>query len=144
MKAHDIRAVLAQLPGGAAAFTKLASFDGGGVFLGRSSGQTPWECHPSGDELVHILDGELEITVRDGTNPVQATLVTGSVFVVPRGRWHRQNTRTSVTLLSVTPLPTKTSVEDPSGTDAKRGRDQRRSVSRALSKKTHRRRPSHR
>jgi uncharacterized cupin superfamily protein len=128
MNAHDIRAVLAQLPEGATAFTKLTAFNGGGVFLGRFSGQSPWECHPSGDELVHILDGEVEITVRDSTNPVQATLTTGSVFVVPRGRWHRQNAPTTVTLLSVTPLPTRTSIEDPPGRQKRR--DERRRVSR--------------
>ncbi len=142
MKAHDIQAALARLNAtsntiakrGGAAFTKLASFNGGGIFLGRFSGETPWERHPNGDELLHILDGEVEVTIRDGTSLVQVTLPTGSVFIVPRGRWHRQITRTTVTLLSATPTPTQMSTDDAPATDGKHGRAQRRPLSRGRSK----------
>jgi hypothetical protein len=38
----------------------------------------------------------------------------GSIFVVPRGVWHRQLSRPSVLLLTVTPKPTEVSfAEDP-------------------------------
>src|SRR5262245_33285357 len=74
-------------------FVKLASFEHGGVFVGRFKGQTPWERHRRGDELVQVLAGEVRLTLLEASGPVQITLPAGSVFVVPRGLWHRQRTR---------------------------------------------------
>jgi mannose-6-phosphate isomerase-like protein (cupin superfamily) len=111
MKAHDIRAVLNAAPKltltanttaeeAAVAFPQLASFDKGWVTVGRFSGQTPWECHPESDELLHVLDGELEVTLLTEEESVQVTVAAGSVFVVPRGLWHRQLARSTVTLFA--------------------------------------------
>ena len=74
MEAHDIRIGLSGLrelklsrattaAEAAAAFSKLAPYNGGGVFVGRFSGRSPWERHPTGDELLHVLEGEVEVTV---------------------------------------------------------------------------------
>jgi lactoylglutathione lyase len=102
------------------AFRKLAAFNGGGVFVGRFSGRSPWERHPTGDELLHVLDGAVEVTLLAGDGPTRVTVAAGSVFVVPRGVWHRQLPRPVVTLLNATPQPTDVSfAEDPS-TDATR------------------------
>jgi quercetin dioxygenase-like cupin family protein len=70
----------------------------------RFSGETPWERHPAGDELLHVLAGEVDVTVLTDTGPVDATVTAGSIFVVPRGLWHRQRPRPSVTLLFATPV----------------------------------------
>src|SRR5262245_28986738 len=95
-------------------FAKLAAFNGGGVFVGRFTGRTPWERHRRGDELVHVLDGEVDLTVMTPRRPVHVTLSTGGLVVVPRGLWHRQHARTTVTLLTATPTPTDHSfAEDP-------------------------------
>jgi mannose-6-phosphate isomerase-like protein (cupin superfamily) len=128
MEPHDLKALLHQLsqvkmasPAGASTgtpafastpFTKLASFNHGGVFLGRFIGQTPWERHRQGDELVQVLDGEVDLTVMTARRPVHVTLRTGGIFVVPSGLWHRQHARTEVTLLSATPTPTDMSFAD--------------------------------
>lgn len=123
--AHDIRSILNNLPmltitantteeEAGAAFPQLASVDEGGVFVGQFSGQSPWERHPSGDKLLHILDGEMEITVLTTDGPVGVTVRAGSIFVVPRGLWHRQLASKKVTELSVTPKPSEVSfAEDP-------------------------------
>jgi hypothetical protein len=37
-----------------AAFAVLAPFRDGGIFAGSFSGESPWERHPNGDELVQI------------------------------------------------------------------------------------------
>jgi quercetin dioxygenase-like cupin family protein len=92
-------------------FTKLAPFNHGGVFVGRFTGRTPWERHRGGDELVHVLAGEVDLTVLKPSGPVHVTLTAGSVFVVPRGRWHRQRTRGDVALLTATPTPTDISFD---------------------------------
>jgi hypothetical protein len=55
------RAAFASTP-----FTRLAPFNHGGVFAGCFTGQTRWERHPHGDEMVHVLDGEVDLTVMAG------------------------------------------------------------------------------
>ena len=40
-----------------ASFDRLARFRDSGVFSAKFAGQTPWERHPGGDELVHIVEG---------------------------------------------------------------------------------------
>src|SRR5262245_14487773 len=87
-------------------FIKLAPFDRGGLFVGRFRGQTPWERHRRGDELVHVLQGEVDLTVLKASGPAHVTLTAGSLFVLPRGHWHRQRTRGDVALLTATPTPT--------------------------------------
>jgi quercetin dioxygenase-like cupin family protein len=125
MKAHDIRAALSDAPEltitssttgeeAEAAFPQLASFNEGGVFVGRYSGRPPWERHPQADELLHVLDGEVDVTVLTDDGPVHVTVRAGSIFVVPRGLWHRPVARAAATLLSATPKPTEVSfAEDP-------------------------------
>ena len=121
MKAHDLRALRQTLARRAmkgtptfagTPFARLAPFNHGGVFVGRFRGQTPWERHPHGDELVHVLDGEVELTLLRPRGPRTVTLRAGGVFVVPRGRWHRQRARSAVTLLTATPTPTDHSFAD--------------------------------
>jgi hypothetical protein len=75
IKAVDIKAELAGLPvlrersantsadEVQAAFAVLAPFRDGSIFAGRFSGETPWERHQKGDELVQVLDGAATLTI---------------------------------------------------------------------------------
>jgi uncharacterized cupin superfamily protein len=123
LKAHDIRDALRSAPvlrigAGSgreeadAAFPRLDDFNDGGVFVGRFSGLSPWERHQGADELVYVVDGEVEITVLTDEGQRVAVATAGSVFVVPKGLWHRQLPRPIVTLLSATPQPTDVSFDD--------------------------------
>ena len=69
--------------------------------VGCFKGRPPWECHTEGDELLHVLAGEVELTLAGEAAPT--VLGPGSVVVVPQGRWHRNHARQSVTLFYVTP-----------------------------------------
>jgi quercetin dioxygenase-like cupin family protein len=69
----------------------------------RYSGLTPWERHPDGDELLHVIEGAVDVTVLTDEGPRQVGLDAGSVFVCPKGLWHRQLPRPSVTMLYGTP-----------------------------------------
>ena len=111
MKAHDLRQALAAVASGtvttveedAAAFPRLASFNDGAIYVGRFSGQTPWERHPDADELLYVLDGAVDITLLAPDGAAQVSVAAGSAFVVPRGLWHRQLARKGVTLLAAVP-----------------------------------------
>ena len=64
-----------------------------------------WEMHPVGDELLHVLAGEVEIEILAGTRVVRRSLTAGRFAIVPRGTWHRPIVRSpeGVTMLHVTP-----------------------------------------
>ena len=67
-------------------------------------GQPPWERHSAGDELLHILSGEVELTVlgEDGAATTRL-LKAGDLRVVPQGCWHRNNAASGVTVMFLTP-----------------------------------------
>jgi uncharacterized cupin superfamily protein len=125
MTARNVRAALSGIPvlaisemttgeEAAAAFPQLGSLNGCGLYAGRFSGLSPWERHTSADELLHVLEGELEITTLTDQGPIRNTLRAGTVFVCPRGLWHRQYSARGVLEFSATPQPTDVSfAEDP-------------------------------
>ena len=88
-------------------FRDLCEFGdgGGGVFWSSEGGPSPWEMHPDCDELLHVIDGEIEVEVlpSDGGEIVGATIKAGCYIVVPRGCWHRQYLRTKSTEFYLTP-----------------------------------------
>jgi quercetin dioxygenase-like cupin family protein len=117
LAAHDVRAALHDLPEllitrattGAeadAAVRTLTTLGPATVGVMRYSGLTPWERHPDGDELLHVLDGEVDVTVLADEGARHVIVPAGSIFVCPRGLWHRQLPRPSVTMLYGTPSRT--------------------------------------
>lgn len=109
MDVHDLHALLKDLPTlditastteqeAMAAHRMLGRCGQHTLGLVRFSGQTPWERHPE-DELLHVLEGEVDVTLLTDDGPAHVTLRAGSLFVVPHGHWHRQLPRPVVTLL---------------------------------------------
>ncbi len=96
----------------AAAFARLASLGDGGVFAGSYDGDSPWERHTGGDELVHVLKGQTDLTILTDDGARVLDLRGGMLTVVPRGLWHRFHAPGGVTVLSVTPQPTDHSTAD--------------------------------
>jgi mannose-6-phosphate isomerase-like protein (cupin superfamily) len=97
-----------------AAFATLAAFRDGSIFAGRFSGNTAWERHLKGDELVHVLEGTATLTIMAERGPQSFRLSAGMLIVVPEGRWHRFEAADGVTVLSATPQPTDhTDAADP-------------------------------
>ena len=96
------------------AFAVLAPFRDGSIFAGSFSGESPWERHRKGDELVHILDGAATLTIMTDTGPQSFTMTAGMLIVVPQGHWHRFHAPDGVTVLTATPQPTDhTAAADP-------------------------------
>lgn len=97
-----------------AAFPCLAPFNQGGIFAGRFSGETPWECHPTGDELLYVIDGAVEVTILGEAGTEVSTARAGQVVIVPKGLWHKQRPLPEVALLTMTPQPSAhSSAADP-------------------------------
>ncbi len=96
------------------AFAVLAPFRDGSIFAGSFSGESPWERHQKGDELVQILEGATTLTIMTEHGPQSFKLAAGMIIVVPQGHWHRFHSAERVTVLSATPQPTEhTRAEDP-------------------------------
>lgn len=115
LRGHDLGTALEHLPElritphttaaeAGAAPRQLATLGRCTLGVMRYSGLTPWERHPDGDELLHVLEGEVEVTVLGEDGPAQVTVPAGSIFVCPRGLWHRQLPRPAVTMLYGTPV----------------------------------------
>jgi len=95
-----------------AAFATLAETRNGGVFAGSFEGESPWERHVNGDELVHVLDGETRLTILTGDDRTVLEMKAGMVTVVPQGCWHKFLAPAGVTVLTMTPQPTEHSTAD--------------------------------
>ena len=105
-----------------AAFATLAETRNGGVFAGSFEGESPWERHVNGDELVHVLDGETRLTILTGNDRTVLQMKAGMVTVVPQGCWHKFHAPAGVTVLTMTPKPTEHSTaDDPTQTNAEAG-----------------------
>jgi quercetin dioxygenase-like cupin family protein len=78
---------------GHVAFWNVGSQGPNRLWLGRFDaesvgGQSPWERHPDGEELLHVLKGAVRVTLLAESGPARVRLDTGSVLVIPRGVWH--------------------------------------------------------
>ena len=126
IKAVDIEAALAGLPvldgrtrdtseeEAAAAFATLAPFGDGAIYAGSFSGESPWERHTKGDELVQILAGATTLTILTEDDQTVLDMTAGMLTVVPQGCWHRFSAPGGVTVLTATPQPTDhSSAPDP-------------------------------
>lgn len=58
--------------------------------------------HPYNDELLFVLGGELEVTLLTETAITTSKVGPGTLFVVPKGTWHRQTAREPVSSWGVT------------------------------------------
>lgn len=95
-------------------FARLAEYGDGAIFVGRFAGQSTWERHPQGDEILQVIEGDVDVTILGDTAETM-NLRAGMLAVVPGSKWHRLYSANGVTLMTVTPLPTECSVEDPRG-----------------------------
>jgi mannose-6-phosphate isomerase-like protein (cupin superfamily) len=106
MNAHDVAGIRERF---AVLTTRanesLGSFDESSVGIGRYvAGSSPWERHDNGDELLFVTDGEVRIEVLDPAGGASAELLPeGTLFVVPRGRWHQLTASAPVNILYVSP-----------------------------------------
>ena len=66
------------------------------------------ERHPTGDELVFVLEGDVELLLDCGDGERAQRLARGGAGIVPAGSWHRLAVDARATLLFVTPVPALT------------------------------------
>ena len=126
-KAVDVKAAIGPLPllkgrtrqtseeETAPAFATLSGFGDGGVYAGSFQGESPWERHPNGDELVQVLEGATSLFILTDEGLQRLEMTAGMLTVVPQGCWHRFEAPQGVTVMTATPLPTELRADDPPG-----------------------------
>ena len=91
----------------------VARYNDNEVCLVRVEGEFVWHSHEDTDDLFLVLDGELDIELRDRT----VTLGPGELFVVPKGVEHRPVARRGeVKLLLMEPAGTPNTGDEATAT----------------------------
>ncbi len=63
-----------------------------------------WECHPHGDELVYLLEGDTDFVLRvNGADVTVRVREPGSYVLVPRNTWHTARPHAPTRMLFITP-----------------------------------------
>ncbi len=98
------------------AFARLAPYRDGAIFAAKFSGNSPWERHPNGDEIVQIVDGATVLHIMAEDGPQSVAPPAGMGAIVPQNPWHRFEAPDGVSLMTATPQPTEhltIAVDDP-------------------------------
>ena len=98
------------------AFAALSGYRDGAVFIGHYAGNSEWERHSQGDEIVYIVEGQTTLFLLSEGKQIPSTLYEGQLFVVPQNTWHRFETPEGVKIMTVTPQPTDHQVDLPTTT----------------------------
>ena len=81
----------------------VANFNGHDIMVVKVEGEFVWHKHDDSDDFFLVLDGVLDIELRDRV----VTLEAGELFVVPKGIEHRPRARQGeVRLLLIEPTGT--------------------------------------
>jgi mannose-6-phosphate isomerase-like protein (cupin superfamily) len=106
------------------AFARLAPYRDGAMFAAKFAGNSAWERHPNGDEIVQIIEGATVLHLMAEDGPQSFALGAGMVAIVPQGVWHRFEAPDGVSLMTATPQPTEhltVAVDDPRTLEAPEG-----------------------
>lgn len=95
------------------AFTVLSEYRDGAIFLANYAGNSDWERHANGDEVVYIIEGETSLFLIENGDEKRNNLEAGELLVVPQNTWHRFETPKGAKVMTITPQPTDHSKEWP-------------------------------
>ncbi len=106
----DRKPEMAFTGGAEEAFAEVSPIRDGAIYLGHYSGNSEWERHAAGDELVLVLEGTTTVVLRKEANEEHINLAAQELMVVPAGVWHCFRNSQHLKVLTVTPQPTEYSL----------------------------------
>ena len=95
------------------AFLVLSAYRDGAIFIGYYAGNSEWERHSGGDEIVYVLEGETSLVLLTENGEKSNLLKSAELLIVPQNTWHRFETSEGVKIMTVTPQPTDHSLSHP-------------------------------
>jgi mannose-6-phosphate isomerase-like protein (cupin superfamily) len=93
--------------------SKLSDYRDGAIFITYYDGNTEWERHPVGDEIVLVIEGQTTLILLEDGRETANELHEGEFIVVPQNIWHRFETPSKMKVWSATPQPTDHSIDRP-------------------------------
>jgi len=93
-------------------FATLAETERCGIYAGSFNGESAWERHRNGDEMVQVIAGATRLSILTETGRTDLELSAGMVTMVPQGCWHKFHAPDGVTVVTMTPSPTDHSAAD--------------------------------
>lgn len=85
-------------------FLDLVEFNGNSFGAFSITGVSPvWEMHPDTDEFFHVLEGETRFILLEESGEQEYVALAGSVFVVPKGIWHKPGAPQGAKIFYFTP-----------------------------------------
>lgn len=94
-------------------YDQVATCGDGGIFIVHYAGDSEWEIHRAGDEIVMVVDGSTTMTLIIDDEEVEMTLGPMEMIVVPQSTWHRFHTPDGVKVMTMTPQPTEHRLDHP-------------------------------
>jgi mannose-6-phosphate isomerase-like protein (cupin superfamily) len=86
------------------------------VRIAHARGEHVWHVHDATDEFFLVLDGQLNVSIRDVNGAVSTVkLRTGDVYVVPKGTEHKPSS-TDASILMFEPAETSSTGDRHEGT----------------------------
>jgi len=76
------------------------------VRIAKIKGDFTWHSHAETDEFFLVLDGEMDIALREPTGQRTVHLSKGSVFTVPKGTEHKPSAPAGASILLFEPTGT--------------------------------------
>jgi len=106
----DRKPEMAFMGGTEGAFAEVSPTRDGAIYVGYYSGNSEWERHSAGDELVLVLEGATTVVLRQQAQEEHVPLAAQELVVVPAGVWHCFRDSQKLKVLTVTPQPTEHSL----------------------------------
>ena len=88
------------------AFAEVSPYRDGAIYIGFYSGNSEWERHVNGDEIVMVLEGSTTVVMRQDGQDIRSQLRAHELIVVPADTWHRFEASERLKVMTVTPQPT--------------------------------------
>jgi len=87
----------------------LAELNGQHVRIAKLDGEFTWHAHQDEDELFLVIEGEIEIQLREGPDDAERSvrIAEGELFVVPRGVEHKPVAKRPASVLLFEPASTR-------------------------------------
>lgn len=85
--------------------TRVNDYD---VRVAKVEGEHVWHVHEDTDEFFLVLEGELQISLREPAGERTVVLPKGAVFTVPRGTEHKPHAPSHAAILMFEPSGTPT------------------------------------